>query len=147
MVVMEPFVPSTARSELIWTFKVVSTNSWETQIWTLSMKIFFFTTTVIHRIFIMIHEGPLSWASLTNQGLIESRLYEYFGRDIIWRRLVMMADLRDRRKILKMIWMKEASYDGGSPWPSLWVPGDEWPVVSCELNQSAEENQRMQSRN
>ena len=47
---------------------------------------------------------------------------------------------------MKMIWMKEASYDGGSPWPSL-VPGDEWPVVSCELNQSAEENQRMQSRN
>ena len=38
----------------------------------------------------------------------------------------MMADLRDRASSL---------------------PGDEWPVVSCELNQSAEENQRMQSRN
>ena len=35
----------------------------------------------------------------------------------------MMADLRDR------------------------ASGDEWLVVSCELNQSAEENQRMQSRN
>ena len=75
------------------------------------------------------------WASLTNQGLIESRLYEYFGRDIIWRRLVMMADLRDRRKILKMIWMKEASYDGGSPWPRLvLVMNGRWWAVSS-INQ------------
>ena len=68
--------------------------------------------TVIHRIFIM--KALCLWVAqawLTNQSLIESRLYEYFVRDIIvnktflfigalnwieWRRLViMMANLRD----------------------------------------------------
>lgn len=58
----------------------------------------------------------MSSAALTNQGLIESRLYEYFDHDIIvkttfwfvralnfeWRRVFMMADLRDQASALVM---------------------------------------------
>ena len=113
---MEPHAPSTARSGLIWTIEVVSTNSWETQIWTLSMKIFFFSK---QQLFIEI----LSWrpfefgcANQPRSNWIETLwifwpryncknnilicpTLEFWMKD---RRLFMMADLRDQASALVM---------------------------------------------
>ena len=95
-----------------------------------------FTTTIIHRIFIM--KALCLWvgqASLTNQSLIESELYEYLVRDIIVNKIFLSIVSQNIPIFPKWIeWRRLVTsyYDGGSQWLSL--PGDEWPELSS-INQ------------
>ena len=74
-------------------------------------------------------------ASLTNQSLIESELYEYLVRDIIVNKIFL--SIVSQNILIYPNWMKEASYK--LLWWRISVTEPPWWWMAwAELNQSAE---------